>query len=341
MIEVMRKPRVTLTNVAILYFALAALACGWAEAQDVAEFEKRMTEFTLDNGLKFLVLERHEVPVVSFHIHADVGSVDEVKGITGLAHLFEHMAFKGTKTIGTKDYQAEAEAMAKMDKLFEAIKAERRKTEPDQAHLEELQKQFEKAQDEAQKYIEHDEYEDVYQKEGCSYFNAFTGQDYTCYIVSLPSNKIELWMSLESDRFANPVGTTISKEIENLYVELIEGLEPEKVTPRLDRIIRIRAIQDFFPSQAIAFVFLLKKAIRDEMQNEILENQLSQELSTFESRIDDLALLAFDIYMNCREKLYDIRVNETKKQMSRLLQKTGMISEIPGNQSSLKNEHET
>jgi len=145
----------------------------------------------------------------------------------------------------------------------------------------------------------------------------------------------------QKDRFANPVGTTISKEIENLYVELIEGLEPEKVTPRLDRIIRIRAIQDFFPSQAIAFVFLLKKAIRDEMQNEILENQLSQELSTFESRIDDLALLAFDIYMNCREKLYDIRVNETKKQMSRLLQKTGMIHEIPIHKSSLKNGNKT
>jgi predicted Zn-dependent peptidase len=99
-----------------------------------------------------------------------------------------------------------------MDELFDAIKAERRKTEPDQARLEQLQKQFEAAQDEAQKYIEHDEYEDVYQKEGCSSFNAFTGQDYTCYIVSLPSNKVELWMSLESDRFANPVLREFYKE---------------------------------------------------------------------------------------------------------------------------------
>ena len=208
----MRKPGAVVIGVAFLLFALAGVVPESAKAQDLAEFEKRMTEFTLDNGLKFLVLERHEVPVVSFHIHADVGSVDEVKGITGLAHLFEHMAFKGTKTIGTKNYQAEAKSMDRMDDLFEAIKAERRKTDPDQKHLEELQKQFEKAQDEAQKYIEHDEYEDVYQKEGCSYFNAFTGQDYTCYIVSLPSNKIELWMSLESDRFANPVLREFYKE---------------------------------------------------------------------------------------------------------------------------------
>ncbi len=191
---------------------LIALASKPVEAQDLAAFEKQMTEFTLDNGLKFLVLERHEVPVVSFHIHADVGSVDEVKGITGLAHLFEHMAFKGTKTIGTKNYEAEAKAMARMDELFDAIKAERRKTVPDLAHLQQLQKQFDAAQAEAQKHIEHDEYEDVYQKEGCSFFNAFTSQDYTCYIVSLPSNKVELWMSLESDRFANPVLREFYKE---------------------------------------------------------------------------------------------------------------------------------
>ena len=211
----LQKLRVVVIGAAILLFALASRS---VHAQDLAAFEKRMTEFTLDNGLKFLILERHEAPVVSFHIHADVGAVDEVKGITGLAHLFEHLAFKGTKTIGTKNYDAEAKAMARMDELFDVIKAERRKPEPDQAHLEQLQKQFEAAQAEAQKHIENDEYEDVYQKEGCSFFNAYTGQDYTCYIVSLPSNKIELWMSLESDRFANPVLREFYKE-KNVVME--------------------------------------------------------------------------------------------------------------------------
>ena len=103
---------------AVVLLALLVLAPA-AMGQDLAEFEKRLTKFTLDNGLTFLVLERHEVPVVSFHTYADVGAVDEVKGITGMAHLFEHMAFKGTQTIGTKDYQAEAAAMAKLDELFD------------------------------------------------------------------------------------------------------------------------------------------------------------------------------------------------------------------------------
>ncbi len=73
-------------------------------AQSLADFEKKVHEFTLDNGLKFLVLERHEAPVVSFSTYANVGSVDEVKGITGMAHVFEHMAFKGSQTVGTVDY---------------------------------------------------------------------------------------------------------------------------------------------------------------------------------------------------------------------------------------------
>ncbi len=144
------------------------------------------------------------------------------------------------------------------------------------------------------------------------------------------------FLTKQKDRFANPVGTTISKEIENLYDELIEGLEPDRVSPLLDRIIRIRAIQDFSPSQALNFVFLLKKAIKKETSNEILEDNLSEDLAIMESRIDDLALLAFDIYMNCREKLYDIRANEAKNQVSRLLQQAGMISEIPDKKPGVK-----
>jgi predicted Zn-dependent peptidase len=182
-------------------------------AQDLAEFEKRMTKFTLANGLKFLVLERHEVPVVSFHTYADVGSVDEVKGITGLAHLFEHMAFKGTKTIGTKDYQAEAKAMAKMDELFEAMKVERRKgDQADKTRLEQLEKQFKEAEQEAQKYIVNDEYEETLTRAGGKGFNAYTSEDATQYIVSLPSNKAQLWALLESDRFRNPVLREFYKE---------------------------------------------------------------------------------------------------------------------------------
>jgi len=208
-----RKLCIPVSFTALLLFVIGTAAPRSAQAQDLSEFEKRMTKFTLANGLKFLVLERHEVPVVSFHTYADVGSVDEVKGITGLAHLFEHMAFKGTKTIGTKDYKAEAQTMAKMDELFEAMKMERRKGEQaDKARLEQLEKQFKEAEQEAQKFIVHDEYEETLTRAGGEGFNAYTSEDATQYIVSLPSNKVELWTLLESDRFLNPVLREFYKE---------------------------------------------------------------------------------------------------------------------------------
>ena len=226
--QAMTKSAVSRLGVAVLFCAVFALVPTSAQAQDLVEFEKRMTEFTLDNGLRFLVLERHEAPVLSFHIYADVGSVDEVEGITGLAHLFEHMAFKGTKTIGTKNYKAEAKAMAKMDEAFEAIKAERRKGEQaDKARLEQLQKEFKEAQDEAQKYLVHDEYEEAYKLQGSAGFNAYTSFDATQYIVSLPSNKVELWMVMESDRFCNPVIREFYKERDVVMEERRLGIESQ------------------------------------------------------------------------------------------------------------------
>ncbi|MCL0091586.1 RsbRD N-terminal domain-containing protein, partial [Dehalococcoidales bacterium] len=119
----------------------------------------------------------------------------------------------------------------------------------------------------------------------------------------------------EKDRFANPVGYTISKEIEVLYEELIDGMNFDKLSTSLDNIIKIRAVQDFSPSQAIAFIFLLKKAVKEELADEIGGNWWLK----FESRIDKLALLAFDIYMKCREKIYQIKVNKVKAETERAL----------------------
>lgn len=185
----------------------------FGQQQYLENFERRMTEFTLDNGLKFLVLERHEAPVVSFHTYADVGAVDEVKGITGLAHIFEHMAFKGTKTIGSKDYRTEAQVIAKVDKLFEELKVEQRKGKnADPNLLQQLRTDFKEAQDEASKFIVHDEFEEILSRQGASGLNAYTGCDATRYISSFPSNKLELWMAIESDRYANPVLREFYKE---------------------------------------------------------------------------------------------------------------------------------
>ena len=113
--------------VALLFVWVTVAMTPGVSAQSLADFEKKVTELTLKNGLKFLILERHEAPVVSFHTYADVGSVDEVKGITGMAHVFEHMAFKGSRTIGTTDYQSEVKVLAELDDLFLALKEERAK----------------------------------------------------------------------------------------------------------------------------------------------------------------------------------------------------------------------
>jgi len=127
------------------------------------------------------------------------------------------------------------------------------------------------------------------------------------------------FLKQQKDRFINPVGYTISQEIEALYDELLQEMNPDKLAACLDNIIRIRAVQDFPPSQTIAFIFLLKKAIREELASEIAENRVLEELSKFESKIDKLVLLALDIYMKCREKVYEIRVNEAKAERERVL----------------------
>lgn len=136
------------------------------------------------------------------------------------------------------------------------------------------------------------------------------------------------FLKTQKNQFANPVGSTISREIENLFQELLQGVDPQKVSPFLDKIIRIRAVQDFTPAQAIAFVFFLKKVIREELALDIQENRLSEELLAFESKVDRLALLSFDIYMKCREKLYELKAEQVINGSYLLLKRAKLITEI-------------
>ncbi|MBU2498343.1 MAG: RsbRD N-terminal domain-containing protein [Proteobacteria bacterium] len=137
------------------------------------------------------------------------------------------------------------------------------------------------------------------------------------------------FLKKQKDHFANPVGTTLNNELEHIYKELLQGVAPERLSLFLDRIIRIRAVQDFTPSQAISFIFRLKNIIREEAGKEIREQELLNDFMLFESRLDEAALLAFDIYMKCKEKIYEIKANESKNQVSRLLLKAGLTCEIP------------
>ena len=104
----------------------------------------------------------------------------------------------------------------------------------------------------------------------------------------------------------------------------------EEISPFLDKVIRIRAVQDFTPSQALAFIFDLKRLVREELGGEIREGQLSEELRRFEEEIDKVGLLALDIYMKCREEIYEVRVKEVKRSVSRLIDRANKICGIPG-----------
>ena len=133
------------------------------------------------------------------------------------------------------------------------------------------------------------------------------------------------FLKRQKNRFSNPVGHTILQGIDGLFDEILHGIDSEKLFPFLNDIIKIKAVQDFFPSKAISFVFLLKRAIREEMGSEIKKKQMSDELRLFEEQIDELALLSFDIYMKCRERIYEIKADEARRMMFRLLQRANLI----------------
>lgn len=192
----------TLLAVAVLTMAVTSSAYAF----DFSELENSVKELTLENGMKFIVLEQHEAPVVSFVIWANVGSVDDPKGYTGLAHMFEHMAFKGTTTLGSKDIDAEMKLIAVEDSVFMELRAEKLKgRQADSTRLAELTAAYDAARDASYELVEPNAFSELVRKQGGVGMNAGTGQDQTVYFYSLPSNKVELWMALDSDRFLDPV----------------------------------------------------------------------------------------------------------------------------------------
>lgn len=167
---------------------------------------EKIKEFTLSNGMKFFVYERHQVPTFAGMIMVKVGSIDEDKGETGLAHFFEHMAFKGTTLIGTKDYEKEKVILEEIDKIANLLNEEYSKgKEVDEQKINELKEQLNKLQLEASKYVVKDEIDKIYSENGGEFLNAATSNDFTAYFVMLPSNRLELWFSIESERFKHPV----------------------------------------------------------------------------------------------------------------------------------------
>ncbi|MFQ5579100.1 MAG: M16 family metallopeptidase [Nitrospiria bacterium] len=194
-----------------------------AGAQTLAD---RVIEHTLSNGLRVLMVERHQVPTISFRIIYNVGSVNEVSGITGVAHLYEHMAFKGTRTLGTTDFEKEEKVLARIEKLNGAILLEGRKgAGANQQKLKALQEKFVLLQEEARQWVIPNELGEIYDRNGAVGFNASTGRDVTSYIVSLPANRLPLWVAIESDRMANPVLREFYKERDVVLEERRRSVE--------------------------------------------------------------------------------------------------------------------
>ncbi|MEA2603849.1 MAG: hypothetical protein QOF89_4841 [Acidobacteriota bacterium] len=188
---------------ALLLLTLAAAAP--MAAQDLKSFEAKTRVHVLPNGWTFIIVERPVAPVFSFATVADVGSAQEVPGITGLAHMFEHMAFKGTPNLGTRDYEGEKKALAALEAAYQTWQAERVSPRPDPQKLERLLADFKAKQQTAAGFVVKGEFDDVVTREGGVGMNASTGADETQYFYSLPANKVELFAFLESERFYHPV----------------------------------------------------------------------------------------------------------------------------------------
>jgi predicted Zn-dependent peptidase len=166
----------------------------------------RVREHTLKNGMKLLLVERHTSPTVAAWIRFRVGSVDERSDERGLAHLLEHMLFKGTRTLGTTDYAAEKPLLDRIEETAQLLMAEQAKREQgDPARIAELKKDLASLEAEAGRYVVKEEFFQIYARNGGVGYNAFTSKDGTTYLINLPANKLELWAAIESDRMRNAV----------------------------------------------------------------------------------------------------------------------------------------
>lgn len=171
-------------------------------AQTLAE---KVQEHHLDNGLTLLMVERKAAPTVAAYISFRVGSVDESSRQRGVAHLLEHMLFKGTETLGTKDYQLEKPQLVKIEELGHRIDVLKNRASVDQQELEQLREQLARLQQDHRTLLIKDEFSKIYAENGGVGYNAFTSKDQTTYLINLPANKLELWAAIESDRLHNAV----------------------------------------------------------------------------------------------------------------------------------------
>ncbi|MCX5850724.1 MAG: pitrilysin family protein [Deltaproteobacteria bacterium] len=199
------------------------------------DLEARVQKVMLANGLKVLIVERHHSPIVSLYITHRAGAVDEEDGHTGVAHFLEHLMFKGTTSIGTKDYNAERIILEQIHAAGDALDREMLNAAGNADRIEDLKKTLRRLQDEEKKLIIENEIDRIYAEQGAENLNASTGYDLTTYHVNLPSNKIELWARIESDRMANPVFREFYAERDVVMEERRQTVESEPEGQLMER----------------------------------------------------------------------------------------------------------
>jgi len=144
------------------------------------------------------------------------------------------------------------------------------------------------------------------------------------------------FMKRQKDPFANPVGNTLSVNLGPLFDGLLNGMDYKTIISHLDPILKVRAVQPILStSQSTGFIFLLKKVIRESLKKELSDKDILKELLSFESKIDELTLIAFDVYLKCREKVYEIKANEERNRTFRAFERAGLLTEIPADGPSL------
>ena len=225
----------------------------------------QVTEFTLDNGMKFIVLRRPEAPVVSFMIHANVGGVNEEDGKTGTAHYLEHLAFKGTTRIGTLDYPAERQVLNEMDAVFDQILAA--EDGGDTAKATQLWSQLRGLQEKAASFVEQNKYGQIVEQSGGVGLNATTAADATRYFYSLPANKLELWMSLESERFLDHVFREFYEEKDVILEERRMRVDNSPIGTMIEQFLEAAFVAHPYRRPVIGYEADLYRATRQDIQD--------------------------------------------------------------------------
>ncbi|MFC1657010.1 insulinase family protein [Candidatus Moduliflexota bacterium] len=220
--------KTNLRRCAAALIALVLLLPAGTASAALEELEERVVEETLANGMRVIVLPRRQSPTVSLSMRFLVGSVEEEGGRTGLAHLLEHMLFKGTTTLGTRNWAMERPLRDRIEELAAALDGERGKGEGASGErVAALKEELRRTREEARRFVVKDEIDAIYTAQGAQGFNASTGADLTTYTVSLPSNRVELWARIESERLRDPVMREFYSERDVVVEERLQSFDTD------------------------------------------------------------------------------------------------------------------